>query len=146
MLAWWLYATNLSGQWVRVISWVTIGLFVGLAEGLSWRPRSMDSKTKRADQRFLKSLGLGGVAGLIAAFIVEIVRTQLKNSSLGGYEDVISFSILGAALGVGLSLAAAPNYALEFLVENTLKNVFTPLFRKFLINILHWNIKKYLKQ
>ena len=119
---------------------------MGLAEGLSWRPRSMDSKTKRADQRFLKSLGLGGVAGLIAAFIVEIVRTQLKNSSLGGYEDVISFSILGAALGVGLSLAAAPNYALEFLVENTLKNVFTPLFRKFLINILHWNIKKYLKQ
>jgi hypothetical protein len=51
------------------------------------------------------------VAGLIAAFIVEIVRTQLKTSGLGGYEDVISFSILGAALGVGLSLAAAPSYA-----------------------------------
>ena len=111
LLAWWLYGTNLSGQWVRVICWVTIGLFVGLAEGWSWRSRSMEGETQRADQRLLKSIGLGGVAGLIAAFIVEIVRTQLKTSGLGGYEDVISFSILGAALGVGLSLGAAPNYA-----------------------------------
>ncbi|MDE5072217.1 MAG: hypothetical protein O4806_10305, partial [Trichodesmium sp. St5_bin8] len=77
----------------------------------SWRSRSMEGETQRADQRLLKSIGLGGVAGLIAAFIVEIVRTQLKTSGLGGYEDVISFSILGAALGVGLSLGAAPNYA-----------------------------------
>ena len=111
LLAWWLYGTNLLGQWVRVISWVTVGLFVGLAEGLSWRSRSMEGETQRADQRLLKSIGIGGVAGLIAAFIVEIVRTQLKTSGLGGFEDVISFSILGAALGVGLSLGAAPNYA-----------------------------------
>ena len=111
LLAWWLYGTNLLGQWVRVICWVTIGLFVGLAEGWSWRSRSMEGETQRADKRLLKSIGLGGVAGFIAAIIVEIVRTQLKTSGLGGFEDVISFSILGAALGVGLSLAAAPNYA-----------------------------------
>ena len=111
LLAWWLYGTNLSGQWVRVICWVTIGLFVGLAEGWSWRSRSMEGETQRANKRLLKSIGLGGVAGFIAAIIVEIVRTKLKTSGLGGFEDVISFSILGAALGVGLSLAAAPNYA-----------------------------------
>ena len=37
LLAWGLYGTNLSGQWVRVICWVTIGLSVGLAKGWSWR-------------------------------------------------------------------------------------------------------------
>ena len=111
LLAWWLYGTNLSGQWVRLICWVIVGLSIGLAEGLSWRSRSMEGETQRANERLLKSIGLGGVAGFIAAIIVEIVRTKLKTSGLGGFEDVISFSILGAALGVGLSLAAAPNYA-----------------------------------
>jgi hypothetical protein len=111
LLAWWLYGTNLSGQWVRLICWVIVGLSIGLAEGLSWRSRSMEGETQRANERLLKSIGLGGVAGFIAAIIVEIVRNQLKTSGLGGFEDVISFSILGAALGVGLSLAAAPNYA-----------------------------------
>ena len=111
LLAWWLYGTPLPGRWVRVINWVIIGLSVGLAEGLSWRSRSMEGETKRANQRLFKSIALGVVAGLIAALIVEGVRPQLKTSGLAGYEDVISFSILGAALGFGLSLAAAPSYA-----------------------------------
>ncbi|GGA03345.1 hypothetical protein [Okeania sp. KiyG1] len=111
LLAWSLYSTNLSGQLVRVICWVIVGLSVGLAEGLSWRSRSMEGETQRANQRLFKSIVLGVVAGLIAALIVEGVRPQLKTSGLGGYEDVISFSILGAALGLGLSLAVAPSYA-----------------------------------
>ena len=111
VLAWWLYGTNLSGQWVRGICWVVVGLFVGLGEGLSWRSRSMESETQRANQRLLKTLILGGLAGLIATFIVEIVRIRLKTLGLAGYEDVISFAILGGCLGLGLSVAASPSYA-----------------------------------
>ena len=110
-LAWWLYGTNLSGQWVRGICWIVVGLFVGLGEGLSWLSRSMESKTQRAKQRLIKTLILGGLAGLIAALIVENVRIRLKTLGLVGYEDVISFCILGASLGLGLSIAAAPSYA-----------------------------------
>jgi hypothetical protein len=110
-LAWWLYGTNLSGKWVRGICWVVVGLFVGLGEGLSWRSRSMEGETERANQRLVKTVGLGALAGLIAAFIVETVRIRLKTMGLAGYEDVISFAILGASLGLGLSLAASPSYA-----------------------------------
>lgn len=50
------------------------------------------------------------MVGFIVVIIVEIVWIKLKIFGLGGFEDVISFSIFGVVLGVGLSLVVDFSY------------------------------------
>lgn len=104
---WLMYASQLPGAIVRIACWGLVGLFTGLGEGISWRLRSIEGETNKATQRLWKGTLFGLGAGMVAAIIVEIVRNKIP---LGGYEDPISFMILGCSLGFFLSLAASPSY------------------------------------
>lgn len=90
---------------VRVVAWSLIGLFTGLGEGLSWRLRSIEAGTRRANQRIQRAALYGLSAGFIAAIVLEVLQTPL-----GAYVDPIGFLILGVALGLSLSVASSPTY------------------------------------
>ena len=104
---WILYKTVATDSIVRIVSWSLVGLFTGFGEGISWRFRSIEGSTSKATQRIWKATLSGLIAGIVAAILVEILRNMI---SLGGYEDPISFCILGLSLGIFLSFATAPTY------------------------------------
>ncbi|MBD2183039.1 hypothetical protein [Aerosakkonema funiforme] len=102
-----LYQTPAPDWMVRVFAWSIVGLFTGVGEGVSWRFRSIEGGTDKAKERIKKSTLFGLGAGVVAAVIVELIRSQIE---LGGYEDPAGFSILGFSLGLLLSFATSPSY------------------------------------
>ena len=106
-LTWILYQTNTPDWIVRMTSWSLVGLFTGIGEGISWRMRSIEGSTNKANQRVQRSILFGFGAGFGAAVLLEVLR---KTIQLKGYEDPIGFLILGCLLGLALSFATAPTY------------------------------------
>jgi hypothetical protein len=106
-VSWVLYKIGVSPTIVRIAGWSLVGLFIGLGEGISWRFRSIEGATQRANQRLIRSTVLGFCAGLAAAILVELIRYAI---TMGGYEDPIGFALLGLLLGACLSWATAPTY------------------------------------
>jgi hypothetical protein len=90
---------------VRVVAWSLIGVFTGLGEGLSWRLRSIEGATRRANQRIQRSTLYGLGAGFVAAIVFEFLHKPL-----GGYAGPVGFLILGLFLGLSLSVASSPAY------------------------------------
>jgi hypothetical protein len=98
---------------VRIFGWLCIGSSIGLAEGYTWRWRSIEAgDKKRFRQRFKTSIIASNLASLTAAIFFEIVRlfTGQLPRELAGIEDPIGFSILGALLGLAFSLTSSPSY------------------------------------
>lgn len=98
---------------VRCVGWLCIGSTIGLAEGLTWRWRSIEAGDRqRFIQRFKTSIIAGSIASLLAALLFEVVRLLLGQfpRELSGIEDPIGFSILGALLGLAFSLTSSPSY------------------------------------
>jgi hypothetical protein len=98
---------------VRVFGWLCIGSSIGLAEGYTWRWRSIEAGNKRRfKKRFKTSIIAASSASLAAAILFEILRALIGQPirELAGIEDPIGFSILGALLGLAFSLTASPSY------------------------------------
>ena len=98
---------------VRIIGWVLIGGAVGLAEGWTWRWRSVEAgDKKRFWQRFLASSIASVLTALVAALIFEWLRRQLGEMPefLKAWEDVVGFSFLGGLLGLVLSFSTSPSH------------------------------------
>ena len=98
---------------VRIIGWVLIGGAVGLAEGWTWRWRSVEAGDKRRFwQRFLASFVASILTALAAALIFEWLRRQLGEmpESLKAWEDLVGFSLLGGLLGLVLSFSTSPSH------------------------------------
>ncbi|HLP91204.1 MAG TPA: hypothetical protein VK184_21820 [Nostocaceae cyanobacterium] len=104
-LNWLLLQSNWSGVTVRIVSWVVIGAFAGLAESVSWSWRSIDSKGNKFTQRMMRSTLFGGGAALLAAIICEGI-----NKGLGQYREVFGFLVFGSLLGWALCFSAIPRY------------------------------------
>lgn len=94
--------------YVRVAAWSLIGLLTGLGEGWSWRSRSIEASTKKANQRVLKSALYGLAAGIIAAIAIETMFPETGN--LAAYKEPMGFVILGLSIGGLLSFATSPSY------------------------------------
>ncbi len=98
---------------VRIIGWVLIGGAVGLAEGFTWRWRSVEAGDKqRFWQRLWISFCVSFFTALAAALIFEWLRRQLGEmpEALKSWEDVIGFSLLGGLLGFVLSFSTSPSH------------------------------------
>lgn len=105
ILNWMLLASNWSGGFVRIVSWIIIGAFAGLAESISWSWRSIEGTGNRVIQRIIQSTLFGAVAGFLAASFCEGV-----NTALGQYQEPFGFFLFGALLGLALSFASTPTY------------------------------------
>ncbi|MGK7901544.1 MAG: hypothetical protein AB4352_09040 [Hormoscilla sp.] len=105
---------SVSSQFVRIVGWLSIGLAVGVAEGWTWRWRSVEAgDNKRFWQRLLTSAIASSLAALAAALIFEWWRQQLGGEipeAQKGWEDPLGFSLLGALLGLVLSISTSPSY------------------------------------
>lgn len=105
---------SVSSQFVRIVGWLLIGLAVGIAEGWTWRWRSVEAGDKRRFwQRLLTSAIASSFAALAAALIFEWWRQQLGGeipAAQKGWEDPLGFSLLGALLGLVLSISTSPSY------------------------------------
>ena len=99
---------------VRVCGWLIVGAFVGFAEGLSWRWRSLKAgNPKYFRQRLRLSIFAASVASLIAASAFELVRRVLGTmpATFKTYEDPLGFAILGLCLGIAFSITNfTPSY------------------------------------
>lgn len=98
---------------LRVSSWLMIGAVVGFAEGLTWRWRSQEAgDSRRFRQRLISSIVYGTVASLVAAGLFEIFWQFFRSLmiQLRSFEDPVGFVILGALLGLALSIATSPSY------------------------------------
>ena len=105
--------TVLDANHVRAIGWLLIGLAVGLAEGLTWRWRSLEAgDSKRFHQRLLFSTIASIVGAGVASLIFEWVRHAFGQipHSLKPWEDLMGFSLLGGLLGIALSFATSPSF------------------------------------
>lgn len=95
---------------LRVFGWLIIGGATGLAEGLTWRWRSIESgDRKRFKKRLLTSVIGSSAASLVAALIFESLPKLFGKFPLD-WEDPIGFSILGILLGLVFSLTTSPSY------------------------------------
>jgi hypothetical protein len=97
---------------VRTLSWLLIGISVGLAEGLTWRWKSIEAGNRQIFyKRFRASIIGGSIASLIAALIFELIR-QIPDLPAGFrlLEDPLGFSILGMLLGLTFSITGSPSY------------------------------------
>jgi hypothetical protein len=98
---------------VRIFGWLLIGGFVGLAEGFTWRKRSVEAGNKARAEDRLKASILGGIGGsLMAAVLFELLRKSLgaQLPGLQEYEDPAGFGILGICLGFVFSFSSSPSY------------------------------------
>ncbi len=99
---------------VRVCGWLIVGAFVGFAEGLSWRWRSLKAgNPKYFRQRLRLSIFAASVASLIAASAFELLRRVLGTmpATFKTYEDPLGFAILGFCLGIAFSITNfTPSY------------------------------------
>ncbi|MEH1798991.1 MAG: hypothetical protein V7L13_07435 [Nostoc sp.] len=105
---WILSITPLPDALVRIAAWGLIGFFIGLGESVSWRFRSIEGATSKAQQRIRKGILFGAIAGLVAGTLAELIR--MSGNQLSGYQVPIQFLVLGLSLGLFLSLAASPSY------------------------------------
>ena len=104
---------TMSDPAVRILGWVLIGAAVGIAEGLTWRWRSIEAgDKKRFQQRLWTSLIASSTTGLLAALIFEWLASGQGEivQKPSGWEDVFGFSLLGGMLGLVLSFATSPSY------------------------------------
>ncbi|MDJ0581077.1 hypothetical protein [Crocosphaera sp.] len=97
----------ISGSVIRVVSWLIIGLGIGLAEGLCWYFLTTEGSSSLTKNRLIKSPMFGGIAGFIAALLIESIPETIK---LGGYEEPLGFIILGTCLGLSLTFSTTPAY------------------------------------
>jgi hypothetical protein len=98
---------------VRVLGWMCIGISTGLAEGLTWRWRSIEAGNRhRFRRRFRTSLIAASTAGCLAALIFEAIRLSLGQfpRELAGLEDPLGFTLLGAVMGLVFSCTSSPSY------------------------------------
>jgi hypothetical protein len=98
---------------VRVFGWLCIGGAIGLAEGYTWRWRSIEAGNKIRFRKRLKTSILASIsASLVAAILFEIIRLLVGQPAreIAGIEDPIGFSILGGLLGLAFSLTSSPSY------------------------------------
>lgn len=98
---------------VRTFGWLLIGASVGLAEGYTWRWRSIEAGDRKRFQKRLRISVLGAsAASLIAAVLFELVRSFLSDptSSFRNIEDPLGFSILGICLGLVFCFTNSPSY------------------------------------
>ncbi|MDJ0678673.1 MAG: hypothetical protein QNJ18_02270 [Xenococcaceae cyanobacterium MO_167.B52] len=104
---------------VRIIGWLLIGASVGLAEGLTWRWRSVAAGDAKRFKRRLKisvigasiaSLFAAGIFELLRIFVLEASNNLERVSNLRPIEDPIGFSILGLLLGLFFSISNSPSY------------------------------------
>ncbi|MEB3340637.1 hypothetical protein [Okeania sp.] len=100
-------------EFVRIIGWILIGGAVGLAEGLTWRWRSIEAGDKwRFWQRLIISLSVSILTAFVAGIIFEFIRQQMGEMpiTLKAWEDLIGFSLLGSLLGLVLSFSTSPSH------------------------------------
>ena len=98
---------------IRVFGWLCIGSSIGLAEGYTWKWRSIEAGNKRRFKKRLNtSVFAATAASLVAAILFELLRVLIGQPvrELAGIEDPIGFSILGALLGLAFSLTSSPSY------------------------------------
>ncbi|AFY89343.1 hypothetical protein [Chroococcidiopsis thermalis] len=98
---------------VRTLGWLLIGSSTGIAEGVTWRWRSIEAgDRKRFQQRFWTGLIGSIAASLAAALIFEMLRQSLPElmQAMKKVEDPIGFSILGTLLGFVFSVSTSPSY------------------------------------
>lgn len=98
---------------IRIIGWLIIGASTGLAEGVTWRWRSVEAgDPKRFQQRRNTSVFAGIIASLAAALLFEYLRQNIGElpTSLIIYEDPIGFAILGLILGFVFSKTTSPSF------------------------------------
>ena len=104
----------ISDRFVRIVGWVLIGGAVGIAEGLTWRWRSVEAGDEKRFQERLKTSAIGSsLIALVAALTFELLRQGLKGQlpeAFRVWEDPVGFSFLGALLGFALSIATSPSY------------------------------------
>lgn len=96
-----------SGMIRRVVAWGIIGLGIGLAEGFCWRRLTTEGANTFSKDRLIKSPIFCFLAGLIAAFSIEIIK---EITEIGGYEEPLGFAILGMFVGLSLSISTTPAY------------------------------------
>ena len=104
---------NIPDEFVRIVGWILIGGAVGLAEGLTWRWRSIEAGDKgRFWQRLTISLSTSILTALVAAIIFEWIRHKMGGMpiALKAWEDTIGFSLLGGLLGLVLSFSTSPSH------------------------------------
>lgn len=105
LLNWLLLESNWYGLIVKMISWGLIGLFVGLADSVSWSFYSIEGTGSKVKQRIAQSALLGVTTGLLSALFGEATHR-----ALGKYQEPVGFLLLGACLGLALSFTARPSY------------------------------------
>ncbi|MDJ0557411.1 MAG: hypothetical protein QNJ68_23775 [Microcoleaceae cyanobacterium MO_207.B10] len=100
-------------EFVRIVGWILIGGAVGLAEGWTWRWRSIEAGDKRRFwQRLAISFTTSILTALLAAIIFEWLRQKMGGmpTALKAWEDPIGFSLLGGLLGLVLSFSTSPSH------------------------------------
>jgi hypothetical protein len=100
-----LLMSGLPSNLIRIASWTVIGIVVGVAESISWSFYSIEVTQSRIKQRIIQNVFLGGIGGLTAALIFEIIRRYF-----GLYKEPFGFLLLGICLAVFLCFATRPNY------------------------------------
>ena len=104
---------DISSTIIRVLGWLVIGIAVGLAEGISWRWRSVEAGNRsRFRKRVITSLLGASIASILAALLFEGLRSQIGEMSnwMKDIEDPVGFSILGLLLGLTFSQTNSPSY------------------------------------
>ena len=96
----------------RASAWLVIGLAVGLAEGLTWRWRSIEAGDKKRFKRRVMTSVIGAVtASAVAAIVFEILSVPLGQvEGFLEFFDPFGFSILGLLLGITFSFSNSPSY------------------------------------
>ncbi|NEO58322.1 MAG: hypothetical protein F6K54_37910 [Okeania sp. SIO3B5] len=99
---------------VRICGWLIVGASVGLAEGFSWRWRSIEvGNPKYFQKRLILSVFVASIASLIAASAFELVRRiqGTMPEAFKSYEDPFGFAVLGLCLGIAFSITNfTPSY------------------------------------
>jgi len=104
---------NRTPAWFsRLLGWLLIGIAVGLAEGLTWRWRSVEAgDRKRYKQRIRTSVIGGCIGSAVAALIFELLRSNgIDFRDFKQLEDPIGFALLGIVLGLTFSITNSPSY------------------------------------